>query len=101
DLLDSLNGLGGIAIVDDVVRAERFGVFELRVVYIRSDDAGRCEHSKQLDRHVAETADADDDDGAVGVEVRQRTLDRVIRRERGVAQDRKSTRLNSSHVKTS
>src|SRR5690606_36725032 len=35
DLLDSLNGLGGIGMVDDVVRAGRFGVFQLRVVYIR------------------------------------------------------------------
>ena len=89
DLLDSFGGFAGVAIVDDVVGAERLRLLQLLVVDIRRDNVHRRQHAQKLNGHVAESADADDDDGAVGVEMRQRSLDGVIRSQRGVAQRRR------------
>jgi hypothetical protein len=89
DLLDPLGSLVCVAIVDDVVGAERLCLLQLLVVDIRRDNVHRRQHAQKLNGHVAESADADDDDSAVGVEMRQRSLDGVIRSQRGVAQRRR------------
>ena len=88
DLQDPLGGFGGISVVDDIVGAKRLGMLELRVVNISGDDADGGEHTQELNRHVPKPTDAEHHNRAVRREVRQRSLDRVIRRQRGIAERR-------------
>ena len=65
DLLYPLGRFRGVAVVYDVVRAERLGLLEFMVIDVSGDDAYRGEHSEKLNGHVSETADTENDNRAV------------------------------------
>lgn len=95
DLPDPLGRFVYVAIVDNVVRAERLCLLQFLTVDIRRDNVDRRQRAQQLNGHVAESPDANDDDSAACVEMRQHSLYGVIRRQRGVAQRRRLAGLNS------
>jgi hypothetical protein len=86
DLEDLLGRLRGVAVVYDVIRAERLGMLKFLVINISGDNAYRGEHPQELKRHVSETAHTENDNCAIRIEVGQRPFDRVVRRQRGIAQ---------------
>jgi hypothetical protein len=61
DLLDLLGGVENVTVVDNVVRAERIRLFQFFLVHIRRHDADRREHAQQLNGHMSESADTEDD----------------------------------------
>ena len=72
--------------VDRDGRAAGRRQLQRRRALVDGDDAGRCHRREQLDRHVTEAADADDDGARPGKELRQRAADGVVRRQAGVGQ---------------
>ena len=91
------------------MRADGAGELELGRIDIGRDHARGRDRAQQLDRHVAEAADADHDRAAARDELVERELDRVIRgerrvRERGgvarveVAERHEQPRVGDQHV---
>ena len=88
DLLHPIRGFICVAVVDDVICAKSLGLLQLLIVHVGGNDTHRREHAQELNRHVPESTDAENDHRAFGVEVRQRPFDGVIRRQCGVTQGR-------------
>ena len=96
DRLYPLGRFVSIAVVDDVVGAKCFRLFQFLAIDIRRDDGHGSKHSQELDRHVSESANPENDGSALSIEVRERTLDRMVRSQRGIAQRRRFCRTQTA-----
>ena len=75
-----------VAVVHNLVGAKRLGLLQFPVIHVGGHDADGCEHAQELNGHVSEPPNTEDNNGALSIEVRQRPLYRVVRCQRGITQ---------------
>ena len=93
NMADHFDGFFGIAGVYGVVRAERASMGKLLIIDVASDQPGRRQSFQNLDCHVAEPANANDDHIRIGRQQRQGRLDRMVGRQGCVTERRGPDRI--------
>ncbi|MOA49518.1 hypothetical protein D3C78_1724080 [compost metagenome] len=93
ELLDGLQGRLGVARVDDGIRPQLAGMGELGLVHVSRDDPGGRHGAQELDGHVPEAADAQDQGGRAGGQQVKRALDGMVRGEGGIREGRGFARI--------